>query len=135
MAKRMTFVGVLVCSVALIVGADATVRAENWPQWRGPDGTSVSSEKDLPLVWSGSEGESDGKGIAWRTELPQWGNSTPAIWGEAIFLTSHSGDDLLLVRLDKRTGKIAWTKTVGSGTPARADPEEDRRRTAEPEVS
>ncbi len=116
MAKRIAFVGVLVCSVTLLVVVEA--RAENWPQWRGPDGTSVTSEKDLPLAWSESDGDAHRKGIAWRTELPQWGNSTPAIWGEAIFLTSHSGDDLLLVRLDKRTGKIEWTKTVGSGTPA-----------------
>ena len=122
MSMRTVLRGAMVVSISLLHVACAM--GENWPQWRGPDGTSVAGEKDLPLKWSESDGDADGdahgKGIAWKTELPQWGNSTPVIWGDAIFLTSHSGDDLLLVRLDKRTGKIEWTKTVGSGTPARA---------------
>ncbi len=50
MQIRMALVGVLLCSVSLLGVAEA--RGENWPQWRGPDGTSVSSEKDLPLKWN-----------------------------------------------------------------------------------
>ena len=32
-----------------------------WPQWRGPEGLGVSSETDLPVVWS-----KEGKNIKWR---------------------------------------------------------------------
>jgi outer membrane protein assembly factor BamB len=82
--------------------------AGNWPQWRGPLGTGVSDETGLPVEWSESSG------IAWKCDLPGWGNSTPAIWGDAVFVTSQEGDDLLLVKVSKKSGSIEWTRKVGS---------------------
>ncbi len=60
-----------------LVLVSSALRAGDWPQWRGPEGNSVSSETNLPLIWSESQN------IRWKTALPPWGNSTPAIWGEA----------------------------------------------------
>ena len=88
--------------------------AGNWPQWRGPDGTGVSRERNLPINWNAE------RGIIWKTEIPEWGDSTPAIWGDAIFVTSDHNDQLLLLRIDKATGKIVWTRTVGTGSVKRA---------------
>jgi len=91
--------------------------AADWPQWRGPDGTGVSPEKQLPIIWH------EGRSIIWKCPLPEWGTSTPAIWGNAIFVTSHTGDNkLLLLRIDKKTGKIVWTQEVGSGEAVREAP-------------
>jgi outer membrane protein assembly factor BamB len=43
-----------------------------------------------------------------------------------MFLTSHSGDNkLLLVRIDKRKGDIVWTKDVGSGEAVREAPKRE----------
>lgn len=86
----------------------SVANADNWPQWRGPRGTGVSRETDLPLVWS------EKTALAWKTPLPGAGASTPAVWEQAIFVTSQSGEQMLLSRLDKATGKIVWTKTVAS---------------------
>jgi len=83
--------------------------AGDWPQWRGPDGTGVSHETGLPVNWTSS------RGVIWKTDLPEWGDSTPAIWGDAIFVTTQHDDNLLLLKLDKSTGRIVWTRTVGSG--------------------
>ncbi len=86
--------------------------AGDWPQWRGPRGDSTSDEKNLPLQWSESSG------VAWKTPLPEWGTSTPAISGNALFVTTHEeerGGKLLLIKLDRRTGKIEWTREAGSG--------------------
>ena len=75
--------------------------AENWPQWRGPRGDSTTAERDLPIVWG------EDRGLVWKCPLPSWGNSTPAISGGGIFVTSHEDDRrLLLLRIDKTTGKI-----------------------------
>jgi len=91
--------------------------AENWPQWRGPAGTGVSSEREIAIVWH------EDRGLFWKTPLPEWGTSTPAIWDDAIFLTSHTADNkLLLLRLDKPTGKILWQQEVGSGEAVRDAP-------------
>jgi outer membrane protein assembly factor BamB len=91
--------------------------AADWPQWRGPAGTGVSSEKQLPIIWH------EDRSLVWKCPLPEWGTSTPAIWGDAIFITSHTADNkLLLIRIDKKTGKIVWTQEVGSGEAARQAP-------------
>ncbi|MGA2617150.1 MAG: PQQ-binding-like beta-propeller repeat protein [Thermoguttaceae bacterium] len=90
------------------------VRAENWPQWRGPQGDGVSQEAELPLSWDESTG------IAWKCKLPEWGCSTPAIWGDAVLVTSHLEDrELVLLRINRQTGKIEWQRTVGTGSAGR----------------
>jgi outer membrane protein assembly factor BamB len=100
---------------SVLVGLLAsTLHAENWPQWRGPEGNSTSQETGLPLFWSGQQG------IRWKTDLPAWGNSTPAIWQDAIFLTSHTdAGELLATKLEKPTGKVVWTRQLGSSTAKR----------------
>jgi outer membrane protein assembly factor BamB len=83
-------------------------QAENWPQWRGPAGNGTSRETRLPLHWDETHG------IAWKAAIPEWGNSTPAVWGDAMFLTAHGDDDrLLLVKIARPTGRIEWTREVG----------------------
>src|SRR5262245_59314992 len=85
-----------------------SLSAADWPQWRGPEGTGVSPEKQLPIIWH------EDRSIVWKSPLPEWGTSTPAIWGDAIFVTSHTAENkLLLVRIDKKTGKTVWTQEVG----------------------
>ena len=56
------------------------VRADDWPQWRGPSLNGVSSETGLPLRWSKSSN------IAWSLKMPQQSASTPIVWGNYIFL-------------------------------------------------
>jgi hypothetical protein len=55
--------------------------ADNWPAWRGPEGTGHCRERGLPLKWSVAEN------VRWKVPLPGPGNSTPVIWGHRIFLT------------------------------------------------
>jgi len=103
---------ILPCLVALTscLSLAAPAHAENWPQWRGPAGTGASNERELPIVWHES------RSIIWKTPLPEWGTSTPAIWDDAIFVTSHTADDkLLLLRLNKKDGKLVWQQEVGQG--------------------
>src|SRR5215207_2768826 len=71
--------------------------AADWPQWRGPEGTGVSSEKQPPIVWH------EGRSIVWSAAMPGAAASTPAIWGQAVFVTAHTADDkLLLLRVNKK---------------------------------
>jgi outer membrane protein assembly factor BamB len=86
---------------------------ETWPQWRGPSADSIVPGRALPTRWSTTEN------VVWKAPLPGWGNSTPAIWRDAIFVTTQDVERLLLVRLDRVTGKIVWEREVGRGTPRR----------------
>jgi outer membrane protein assembly factor BamB len=85
-----------------------------WPQWRGPSGDSISPVPNLPTRWSKTEN------VVWSVDIPGWGNSTPAIWGDAIFVTTQAEDRLLLLRLNRKTGKVLWEREVGKGTPRRS---------------
>src|SRR5262249_38378895 len=66
-------------AAALSVSTGASAQ---WPQWRGPDGLGISTETDLPLEWSPT------KNIAWKTEIPGRGHSSPVVSGGLIFLTA-----------------------------------------------
>src|SRR6187551_187281 len=103
--------------MAVFTVASATAPAADWPQWRGPEGTGVSSEKVPPIVWH------EGRSILWKSPMPGPAASTPAIWGDAVFVTAHTaGDKLLLLRLNRKNGETIWTQEVGSGTQERAGP-------------
>ncbi len=105
---------VVAASLSAIILVVANAFAGDWPQWRGAEGTGVSRERNLPINWNSQ------RGIIWKTELPEWGDSTPALWGDAIFVTAQHDEKLLLLRLNKTDGKIVWTQTVGSGSVKRA---------------
>jgi outer membrane protein assembly factor BamB len=112
-ARNLARYGVLLLALTLLPSA----RASDWPQWRGPQGNGVSRDTGMPIAWN------EVTGIAWKCNLPEWGCSTPAIWEDAIFLTSHVADhDLLLMKISKTTGKIQWQRQVGTGSaPRRKD--------------
>src|SRR6266542_3589784 len=78
--------------------------AENWPAWRGPLGTGVCLEKNLPLHWSTNEN------VRWRVPLPERGNSTPIVWGQRVFVTQAIEQDgrRTLLCFDRADGKRLW---------------------------
>jgi outer membrane protein assembly factor BamB len=101
----------LVFGLLLLAGpADAASPEDVWPQWRGPTHDSVCPTADLPTQWSKTDR------VVWKTPLPGKGNATPAIWKDAIFVSTQDNDLLLLLRLDRVTGKIVWQREVGKGT-------------------
>ena len=87
------------CLGLLVTGA---VTAGNWPAWRGPEGTGVSTEKNLPLHWSTNEN------VRWRTPLPERGNSTPIVWGRRVFVTQAVEQRRTLMCFDRTNGKLLW---------------------------
>jgi outer membrane protein assembly factor BamB len=90
--------------------------ADAWPQWRGPTHDGVAPNAGLPVRWGKDEN------VVWKTPLPGKGNSTPAVWGDALFVTAQQGDRLLLLRLDRADGKVVWQREVGKGTPGYQGP-------------
>jgi outer membrane protein assembly factor BamB len=85
------------------------VSAEDWPSWRGPSGTGISSETNLPTEWSPE------KNVAWKLALPGPAGATPVVWGNQIFLTSvNDAGELLLMSVDT-SGKLLWQQVVASG--------------------
>lgn len=83
--------------------------ASHWPQWRGPANNGLSHAKGLPTSWSATQN------VAWKFEMPGTGSSTPAVWGERLFLTCQDDKTVLLLCVGT-DGKQKWKRDLGAAT-------------------
>jgi hypothetical protein len=89
MSKKLAIV---VCELALFVLVVDPIHLfgdDNWPQFRGAKSTGVvDGDANLPTTWSATEN------VAWKTDTPGRGWSSPVVWGDQIFLTTviNSGE-------------------------------------------
>ena len=88
------------------------VRAENWPQFRGPTGLGYSAEKDLPLKWDAKTGEN----VAW-TPIPGLGHSCPIVWEDRVVVTGVRNAPLAhwVQCYAVADGKLLWETPVPPG--------------------
>jgi outer membrane protein assembly factor BamB len=102
----------LLLAVAVSLAA-FPLRAENWPNWRGPEGIGVSREKGLPLAWSPT------RNVRWKVKLPEPGNSTPIVWGQQIFVTQPLGAEnkRTLMCFDRTDGSLLWQASTDYSDP------------------
>ncbi len=67
--------------IILILTALAFTAQADWKQWRGPTGQGMVNAK-LPTEWS------ETKNVAWRTNLPGRGWSSPLVVGNQVWVTA-----------------------------------------------
>lgn len=87
----------------------SAVHAGDFPQFRGPGGTGVANEKNLPIVWS------DDQNVRWKAPLPGRGLSQPVVVGKKLFVTACTGvdqDRLHVLCFDADTGKKLWHRQL-----------------------
>jgi outer membrane protein assembly factor BamB len=130
----------IIFSIAVVVTTQASASADqtalhNWPQWRGPLATGVAPHGDPPVEWS------EETNVRWKVALPGRGHGTPVVWGDRVFVTTaepfgpkleprKSGrpgahDNLavsqkhrfIAIAIDRKTGDVAWQKTLGEALP------------------
>jgi len=96
------------CCVTTILSPGVYLQAGNWPGWRGPDGQGTVPEKELPLRWSGTEN------VRWKVPLPDRGNSTPAVWGDKVFVTQavEADHSRSLLCFSRTNGHQLWQRKV-----------------------
>src|SRR5688572_11591548 len=105
--------GVLAAALGATLGA-----AEKWVRFRGPNGTGVSSAKNLPVEFGPTSH------VKWKTPLPP-GHSSPVFTDTHIFLTAHSAEKeaykLFVIALDRKTGRQLWQHEVPRVQPGRRE--------------
>lgn len=87
-------------AVALLIAAHGA----DWPQFRGPNGSGVAAPDAAPPVEFGPS-----KRLLWKQSLPA-GHSSPAVWGDRIFLTAFEPESkkLELICVASKTGAVLW---------------------------
>ena len=91
--------------VVLLIPAGVLLRGADWPDWRGPARTGVSTETGLPSTWSAK-----GENLAWR--VPYGGRSGPVVFGDHLYLqnTKGSGETQQerIMAFNADTGNLLW---------------------------
>ena len=123
-------------ALALLFFTPAVSADENWPRFRGQNGTGVAPDNDgLPLTWTTR------KNVKWVTDIPGWGWSCPIVWGDRVLLTTVVSDEdnltpskglylgqgvrepakgthhWLVYCFDLKSGKELWKHEAHSGRP------------------
>src|SRR5947208_7253913 len=116
-ANRIAQSPALTCLLAAWLAGHAL--AEDWPQFRGPNGTGISTSEDAPVEFGPD------RGVAWKVRVPA-GKSSPVLSARRIYLTGHEGDQRLVLCLDRATGAEVWRHSVpprrGENRNRRKDP-------------
>ena len=129
---------VLMIVATLLAGLSPLVTLASdavWPQFLGPGSRALSTNANLPDRWSATEN------VAWKTQIPGRGWSSPIAWGDRVFLTTVVGQDdaelpqkglyrggerpdapsseyqWKVLCLDLLSGKVLWERLVHRGTP------------------
>ena len=79
------------------------LQAGEWLRFRGENGSGISEQGPLP-----DEIGADKKYL-WKTAVPA-GKSSPVVTKDRIYLTGHQSGKLLTFALDRKSGKLLWTR-------------------------
>ena len=93
-------------AVLLAIPLAAVVRADDWPDWRGPGGSGAAAGRGFVTSWS-----PDANAL-WRVPLPGHGASTPVVSGNHVVVTCAVDGRNAVVCLD-RDGGETWRRLLG----------------------
>jgi outer membrane protein assembly factor BamB len=93
-----------ITDLALLICAATAASAGNWPAWRGPEGTGLSSEAQLPEAWGTNQN------VRWQIALPGPGNSSPVVWGSRVFVSQYvkAEQRRTVMCFNRADGKLLW---------------------------
>jgi outer membrane protein assembly factor BamB len=101
-------------SLALALVAIVSLTDPDWSRFRGPNGTGVSSASGLPSEFGPA------KNVLWKAAVPA-GHSSPVLSRTHVFLTAHEAGTLLVLALDRATGRELWRREVPHARKGRLD--------------
>jgi outer membrane protein assembly factor BamB len=85
----------------LIIFSSTDSFSQDWPQWRGIGRDSKVTGFTAPAAWPAELKQE------WKVSVG-FGDATPALSGNKIYLNTRQGDQELILCLDAATGKELW---------------------------
>ena len=95
--------------LAAIVFCFSEARAQDWPQWRGPNRDGISKETGLLKQWPAT-----GPALVWKATGAGGGYSSLAISGGRIFTMGVRAGRENVIAFDVATGKELWATPHGA---------------------
>lgn len=96
---------VLSVGLSLVVLFASRAIAQDWPRFRGPNGSGISETSSLPTQFDRQTN------VLWKVAVGP-GLSSPVVVGKRVFFTSYEDDDRTLHCLDATSGETLWSHTV-----------------------
>jgi outer membrane protein assembly factor BamB len=87
--------------VTLLIVVTSTSFSQEWPQWRGINRDSKVTGFKAPAAWPAELKQ------AWKVSVG-FGDATPALAGNKIYLNTRQADQEVILCLDAATGKELW---------------------------
>jgi len=86
----------------------SAARADDWPQWRGPNRDDVSKEKGLLKTWP-----KDGPKLLWTYKDAGAGYSGMAVVGNRVYTLFADDKNEYILALDVEKGTKVWATDIG----------------------
>ncbi len=96
--------------LALILAAAAPLRAEDWPNWRGPNHNGISAETGWLAKWP-----ADGPPQLWKASVGLGFSSVAVCKGRAYTMGNQKETDTVFC-FDAETGKVLWKRSYACPT-------------------
>src|SRR5262245_59453223 len=80
MRAAFAFACAMLCVLAAV--SEPVLRAQNWPQFRGPRAGVAADDPRLPDRWTTTEN------VAWRIDVPGRSWSSPVVWNDHVFVVT-----------------------------------------------
>jgi outer membrane protein assembly factor BamB len=95
--------------LVVLLGFGLHVRADDWPQFRGPDRTGISKEKGLLQAWP-----KEGPKLLWTYKNAGLGFSGPAIVGDTLYTLGGFDNAEYAIAIDLKTQRELWRTKIGA---------------------
>ena len=106
--KLWLLTAVSLSTLGVGIAASVSARAEDWPQWRGPDRSDVSKEKGLLKAWP--EG---GPKKVWTSDKGGLGYSGFAVVGSTLYTMGAVDGKENLIAISVADGSQKWSTEMG----------------------
>lgn len=98
----------LAIAVLLTIAWTAAARADDWPQWRGPERTGISKETGLLQTWPAG-----GPVLRWKRSEIGTGYSSPSVVRGLVYLQTTHDEGEFALALNEQTGAKVWETPIG----------------------
>lgn len=107
-------------SLASLLAAPVTplVSEDEWPRFRGPNGTGLSGGATAPVEFGSAES------LQWSASVP-YGSSSPVVTRDAVYVTGADEEGLAVVCVERESGEVRWQHRIERANPTEVYPAND----------